>query len=538
MNRRMFLRRAGSAGAVLGSAALFGTALDACGVTQTSAPTTRGSTAPTATTRPTPPTTVSGPPLWSDLAQSMTGTLVLPTDSSYGADKLLYNERFDAVAPAAIAYCQSPSDVQRCIAFARRSGLPTAIRSGGHSYAGYSSGPGLVVDLSAMANVALGPNGTTAVVGAGTRLIDLYSALGQSGVLVPGGSCPTVGIGGLALGGGIGVFGRNYGLTCDNVASVDVVTAAGQLLTCGPDQHEDLYWACRGGGGGNFGVVTSFTFDVHPIPPIALFTLVWPAEAAGAVLGAWQQWIGSTPNELWSNCQLLSAGPDGIEVRVTGVWCGSTATLSSVLQPLRSAVGSATTDDFVGPESYLRAMLIEAGCEDSTVAQCHLPSQNPAGTLARSAFATKSTFIDAPLSGAGVAAVVESLESLRAAVPEIGGGFVLDSFGGAINQVPADATAFVHRDALADIEYTVNWTSGTSPSIVAAATSWLQSAQEVLGPYAQGSYQNYIDPTLPDWEAAYYGSNLTRLMAVKRAYDPDDYFHFAQSVPLAAPGSP
>ncbi len=468
----------------------------------------------------------------------MTGTLVLPTDSSYAVDKLLYNERFDAVAPAAIAYCQSPSDVQRCVAFARHWELPMAIRSGGHSYAGYSSGPGLVVDLSAMADVALSPGATTAVVGAGTRLIDLYSALGQSGVLVPGGSCPTVGIGGLALGGGIGVFGRNYGLTCDNVASVDVVTTAGQLLTCGPDQHADLYWACRGGGGGNFGVVTSFTFDVHPIPPIALFSLVWPAAAAGDVLGAWQQWIGTTPNELWSNCQLLSAGPAGIEVRVTGAWCGSTTTLSSALQPLRSAVGSATTDDFVGPESYLRAMLIEAGCEGSSVAQCHLPAQNPAGTLTRSAFATKSTFIDAPLPGVAVAAVVDSLQALSRTVPEIGGGFVFDSFGGVINQVPADATAFVHRDALADIEYTVNWTSGTSPSVVAGATSWLQSAQDVLAPYAAGSYQNYIDPTLPAWESAYYGSNLTRLMAVKRAYDPDDFFHFAQSVPLGAAVSP
>ena len=526
MNRRQFLRGAGFAGVALGSAAVIGAAAEGCGKAGAPAP----------TTPVTPSSTEGGPPPWAQLAASLSGSVVLPADPTYAVDKLLYNTRFDGLAPAAVAYCHSAGDVQRCVDFARRHDVQPSIRSGGHSYGGYSSGSGLVVDVTRLAGIDIDPDATSAVVGAGVRLIDLYSALGTAGVLVPGGSCPTVGIAGLALGGGVGVFGRNYGLTCDNVTSLEVVTADGRLLTCGPDHNEDLYWACRGGGGGNFGVATSFTFGLHRLPPVALFTLDWPAAAAVDVLGAWQAWTVTTPNELWSNCQLLSAGTSGLEVRVTGVWCGTPTTLSSLLGPLRTQVGVAATYDFVGPETYLRAMLIEAGCEDSTIAQCHLASQDPAGTLSRSTFAAKSGYVTAPLPGAGLATVVDSLQSLGQQLPDVGGGFVFDSYGGAINEVAPDATAFVHRDAIASVQYSVNWSSGTDGAVAQAAGAWLEAAQGALAPYVDGAYQNYIDPSLPDWEAAYYGSNLPRLTRVKRAYDPDGFFHFAQSVPLSHKG--
>ena len=150
--------------------------------------------------------------------------------------------------------------MQRSIAFVRAHDLPIAARSGGHSYAGYSTGTGLVCDVTAMHRVTVNGAAGTATVGAGARLIDLYAALAPHGVCVPGGSCPTVGIAGLTLGGGQGVVGRRFGLTCDVLTSLQVVTAAGDLLTCDANEHADLYWACRGGGGGNFGVATSFTF--------------------------------------------------------------------------------------------------------------------------------------------------------------------------------------------------------------------------------------------------------------------------------------
>ena len=280
MDRRTFLRGA----TVLGSGVVIGTALAGC-----SGPSPHDTSGGTATS-----TTGHGPPDWSKLAASLGGALLLPTDSGYTAAGHLYNSVYTQQA-AAIAQCQSAGDVQRCLSFARDAGVQVAARSGGHSYAAYSSCPGLVIDVTNLHTVSV-DGGGLATVGAGTVLIDVYSQLAAQGRLLPGGSCPTVGIAGLALGGGVGVFGRAYGLTCDQLQTVDVVTADGVLHRCGPGSDEDLYWACRGGGGGNFGVVTSFGFRTHPIPEaITLFTLEWPWGAAGDVLDAWLRFIPSAP---------------------------------------------------------------------------------------------------------------------------------------------------------------------------------------------------------------------------------------------------
>ena len=258
------------------------------------------------------------------MSASLTGTLLQPSDSGYAAAGHLYNSIY-APDAAAIAQCESAIDVQRCLAFARDHNVEVTAHSGGHSYGGYSSCPGLVIDVARLNAISVsgapGASGQTSVmVGAGSKLIDVYSGLAAQGLLLPGGSCPTVGIAGLALGGGIGVFSRAYGLTCDQTAAVEMVTADGVLRQCEPAQNEGLYWACRGGGGGNFGVVTSFGFSARPIPEaITLFTLEWPWEAADSVLDAWIRWIPSTPDELWANCQLFSSGTVGSGlVKVTG----------------------------------------------------------------------------------------------------------------------------------------------------------------------------------------------------------------------------
>ncbi len=528
ISRRQLLKRTGAGAATVASAAVLGPLAADCGSTGSSG----SATTSTSTSSPVTTTTPVDPADWSALSRALGGALVLPGDPSYGLDKEIYNERFDGIDPAAIAYCASPAGVQHCVQFARDHGLDVAVRSGGHSYGGYSLCSGLVIDVTQMATVATaGP--AAATVGAGARLVDVYNGLAQAGVLLPGGSCPTVSIAGLALGGGVGVFGRKYGLTCDNVASLQLVTADARILTAAPGTNDDVYWACRGGGGGNFGVVTSFTFDVRPIPAISLFTLEWLWPAAAQVLGNWLEWMPTTPDELWSNCQLLSSGSSTPEIKVTGVFCGMPSTLSGLLQPFIADVGTTPIDNFVGPEGYLKAMLIEGGCEGSTVTECHLPSQNPLGTLSRSAFAAKSAYITAPLPDAGVGTLVGAVESLAQHVPQVGGGFVFDSYGGAINRIPADATAFVHRDALAAIEYSVSWSADTPASVVDGATQWLAGAQVDLAPYARGAYQNYIDPTLEAWQQAYYGTNLARLVHVKRAHDPDDFFHFAQSIPTS-----
>jgi hypothetical protein len=247
-------------------------------------------------------------------------------------------------------------------------------------------------------------------------------------------------------------------------------------------------------------------------------------------------WSASSPPELWSNCQLLFSGSAGggspYELKVTGVYAGSTSACASALAPLASAVDTGTSYQFVGPENYLNAMLIEAGCQGKTLSQCQLASPGGAGTLSRSAFVAKSTFINAPLPSAGVAAMVDAVQSLDRQVPQVGGGIVFDAYGGKINQVPASDTAFVHRDALACAQYSTSFGGAPSSGLMAAAAGWLNQTETAFAPYARGSYQNYIDPGLANWAEAYYGSNLPRLIRVKRSVDPDDLFHFAQSIPL------
>ena len=516
MDRRTFLRGA----TVLGSGALVGAAAAGC-----SSSNSNNASGGTSTS-----TTEHGPPDWSKLAASLGGTLLLPTDSGYTAAGHLYNSVYTQQA-AAIAQCQSASDVQHCLSFARDSGVQVAARSGGHSYAAYSSCPGLVIDVTNLNDISVGrPAGSSGeklvTVGAGNVLIDVYSQLAAQGLLLPGGSCPTVGIAGLTLGGGIGVFSRAYGLTCDQVETVQIVTADGTSHHCGPGQDEDLYWACRGGGGGNFGVVTSFGFKAHPIPEaITLFTLEWAWGAAGTVLDSWFRWITSAPDELWANCQLYSSGvAGGGIVKVTGVHIGSVSACSAALSPLTTAVGEATTSRFVGPEDYLTATMIEAGCEGKPVAQCAEPVQ--------SAFATKSSYFGGPLPVSAVSEILMALSTLPSSLPGAGGGVVFDGYGGAVNKVGPSDTAFVHRSAVSCAQYSITYPEAPpSPSQKATAAEWLDNLQRSFAPVSQGSYQNYIDPTLTDWQQAYYGSNLPRLQQVKRKYDPDQVFHFAQSIP-------
>jgi FAD/FMN-containing dehydrogenase len=510
IDRRTFLRGV----AVLGSGVLAGAAAAGCSSSGQQNASGGGST----------PTTEHGPPQWSKLAGSLSGTLLLPSESGYAAAGHLYNSVYTQQA-AAIAQCESASDVQHCLSFARDSGLQVAARSGGHSYAAYSSCPGLVIDVTNLDTVSVGSGGL-ATVGAGTVLIDVYSQLSAQGRLLPGGSCPTVGIAGLALGGGVGVFGRAYGLTCDQLQAVDVVTADGVLHRCGPNNDEDLYWACRGGGGGNFGVVTSFGFGTHPIPEaITLFTLEWPWGAAGDVLDAWLRWIPSAPDELWANCQLYSSGSVGSGlVKVTGVFVGPVSACNAALSPLTATVSDATTFHFVGPEDYLTATMIEAGCEGKPVAQCAAPAQSP--------FAAKSSYVGGPLPQSAVTAIISALSTLPASLPGAGGGVVFDGYGGVINKVGASDTAFVHRSAVSCAQYSITY-AGAPPaqSQKTTAADWLDHVQQAFAPVTQGSYQNYIDPTLVGWQQAYYGSNLPRLRQVKGRYDPDDVFHFAQSIP-------
>ncbi|HEX4203896.1 MAG TPA: FAD-binding oxidoreductase [Ktedonobacteraceae bacterium] len=473
---------------------------------------------------------------WSALAKRMKGPLILPGSAQYATARQLFDPRFDGVKPAAIAYCATPTDVQVCLAFAHRFNVAVTARSGGHSYAGYSTTTGLVLDVTHMNTVALNSNKASATVGAGAKLIDVYTALASHGLVVPAGSCPTVGVAGLTQGGGVGVIGRKFGLTCDNLLSAQVVTADGRVLTCDSKQNPDLFWALRGGGGGNFGVVTSFTFQTHQVPTLSLFTLQWSWGSAADVVNAWQSWAPQAPDEVWSNCLLLAPANKNASplVQVNGVYVGGLAPLNSLLLQLTKRIGAAPSSRFVWTDSILNTMLYEAGCYNKTVAECHLPTQNPQGQYQRSVGGAKSDYFTKALPRPAINVLVNAISKRHASTTLGEGGISLDASGGAINRVAANATAFVHRNDLFSAQYNASWNVSDARSIVDANHAWLNATWQAMRPYASGAaYQNYIDPDLKNWQQAYYGSNFSRLQQVKATYDPHNFFHFAQSIPPA-----
>jgi FAD/FMN-containing dehydrogenase len=537
MDRREFLRRSGRL-AIAGSAIPLAAA---CGGASTTRVIPSGVASVLAA-----PGSVGAAPLaadpvtdaaWRAFGRTLTGTLVRAGSPAYDTAKRLFEPRFDSMHPQAVVECASVADVQRSISFARRHAIHIAPRSGGHSYAGYSGGPGMVIDVSRLSRVSVDQSTGVATVGAGARLIDIYAALAKTGRALPGGTCPTVGIAGLALGGGQGVLGRKLGLTCDVMTSVRMVAADGRRLHCDGQNEPGLFWASRGGGGGNFGIATSFTFRTSLLTHLTTFTLEWPWADARDVLRAWQHWGPDAPDALWSDCHLIWR-PTGASVSVNGSFVGARSRLTSLIGALTSAVGSAPRHSFVNTLAYLDAMMLEAGCYGKSVASCHLPSQTPSGSLARESSLVKSDFFNGPLSPAGITTVIDAVDrrgtnpTLRSAA----GGLLLDAYGGAINRVPAAATSFVHRNAAFLGQYFVTLPNGASPQVTAANRSWLQAFWLRMRPQASGfAYQNYIDPDLADWQHSYYGTNLTRLVQVKRAYDPDNVFRSAQSIPVALP---
>jgi FAD/FMN-containing dehydrogenase len=467
---------------------------------------------------------------WAALRKHLsTRDLVRPGDRGYAQARQLFEPRFDALEPAGIAYCHAAADVATCLSFVRKFRLPMRIRSGGHSYAGWSTVTGgLVIDVSAMNSVRFGNN--TVTVGAGLDLIHFYAALGASGVAVPGGSGPTVGIAGSTLGGGIGALSRLYGTTSDNLTAIELVLADFTTSTCDGTHNSDVLWACRGGGGGNFGVATSLTFQTHALTELCVFSLTWPWSQAAAVVSAWQSWAPDASDAIWSTLRLAADFGAAPALSVDGTYAGTPHDLARHLDRLYHRAGSAPSNAVARQESYLDAMLVEAGCSAVPLAACHT---GPGGRLPRVPSFAKSDFFTTPLSGRGLRKLLSGIEQIRGIRGAVGGvGSVeLSALGGAVNRVPAAATAFVHRDALFLAQYSTAWTSRGARDRVVNQRAWLQSFYTSLHRHASGeAYQNYVDPDLRDWQQAYYGANYPWLKLVKATVDPANVFHFPQSI--------
>jgi FAD/FMN-containing dehydrogenase len=466
--------------------------------------------------------TIPVPANLDELAARVLGFVVRPGDAAYDPTRLLQNTRFDDISPQAIVVVQGAADVALTISFARSQGMPLAIRSGGHSYGGWSSCPGIVIDVRGLNAVTVDGQGTTAAIGAGAALIDVYSTLAASGVAVAAGSCPTVGIAGLALGGGHGLTGRAYGLTCDQVRAVELVTADGVVHQCDATTDSDLFWACRGGGGGSFGVVTGFTFDVHSVPADATtYVMKYSWANAAAALAAWAAWVPSLPDNITSLARLEGTP----QLVIAGLYLGSAAEAKAVLAPVLGGAKSTS----ITRRDFVEALMLEAGCSHTSVAECHTGDITPGGTLPRpTPFAASSHYYAEPLSGDAIQTAIAAINAHTADVGSRAATIQFDAYGGAINRVAADATAFVHRSAFCSAQYASFFSGGGD-----ADRAWVMSTRLALEPFSNGeAYQNYADPDRQDWAFAYYCANLARLQQIKRAVDPDNVFSFPQSIPL------
>lgn len=440
------------------------------------------------------------------LAAALRGPVLVRGTAAYEGTRRVFDSLYDGVHPLAVAQPLDAADVAAAVRWAARTGVHIVARSGGHSYGGYSTvANGVVVDLSRLHSVAVTQG--HAVVGPGARLGNIYNGLAAHGVAIPAGTCPTVGIGGHALGGGFGLASRAWGLASDNLVSVQIVTADGRVLVADKSHHADLFWACRGGGGGNFGIATRFTFRTHPVSQGSYFIATWPWAQVEQVLASFLHWAPNQPDALGSLCR-LAAGPGGPTVQVFGQYLGSETGLKAALATLGPPATKLTT----GTATWLDLVRRWAGCLGHSLPGCSTPGQQ--------AFVGASDYlakVPTPAQLAKFRTVVEARGSSS-------GALLIDVYGGALNRIAPSATAFVHRHVLASIQY---FAAGDG----ASARAWVDSSRAALKPAVSGAaYVNYIDPYLANWQQAYFGSNVPRLRAVKKKYDPHGLFYFAQSI--------
>lgn len=421
-------------------------------------------------------------PDWSTLQAEV----ALPGSPGFDQLNHTFNTRF-AVTPAAIVRCASAADVAATIGFVRNSGLDVVPRSGGHCFAGHSSTTGVVIDVTPMNGIEV--DGDLAVIGAGARLGDVYDALGSRAI--PAGTCPTVGIAGLTLGGGLGVLGRRHGLTSDSLVAAEIVLADGRVVACDGEQHADLFWALRGGGAGTLGVVTSFTFRTVPAPHGTNFHLSWPFESAATVIEAWQSWAPTAPDEVYASLKITAGdGPPSVDLYA---FLQGDGELTLDAPPPRRTW--AETMPFPETRAFWAALPTVDEPEGEPADQVH--------------FISRSEYFRQPLPPEAISALLACFTQVR--VPR-----ELDfmPWGGAFNRLPIDATAFPHRSELFQLKH-----SATAP------TDWVTESWTTVHPWASGGvFPNFPDPDLDDPLTAYYGPNLPRLQEVKARYDPTDIF--------------
>ncbi|MEZ0364806.1 FAD-binding protein [Mycobacterium sp. pUA109] len=431
---------------------------------------------------------------WEGLSSAIGGHVTPPDSPQFAAAKQVFNTNYNGSTPAAVVAPTSPADVQKAMTFAAAHNLKVAPRSGGHSYVGASTATGtMVLDLRQLPEEIDYDDATGQVtVTPATDLYALHQRLAAAGRGIPTGTCPTVGTAGHALGGGLGAHSRHAGLMSDALRSVSVVLPGGQPVTASAASNPDLFWALRGGGGGNFGVTTALTFATFPTNDVDVVNLNFPPQSFAQVLLGWQNWLRTADRSSWA---LADSTTDA-----TGSQCRILATCpagsgSSVANAISTAVGIQPT-----------------GTEQQTLDYLGLVRYLAVGNLTPSPLGYVGGSDVFPTINAGAA---QGIAAAVAAFPRGAGRMlaIMHALDGALATVAPGASAFPWRRQSALVQWYVE-TSG-SP---AAATSWLQTAHQAVQPYSVGGYVNYLEVNQPP--RRYFGQNLSRLGAVRQKYDP------------------
>lgn len=432
---------------------------------------------------------------------------MMPGDPGFEDARHVWNGMID-LHPAAIAMCASVADVQHAVDFARNEGIDLSIRSGGHNAAGLSLVEGgLVIDLSRMKGVTVDPNARIARVQGGATWASVDQATTEHGLATTGGVISTTGVGGLTLGGGIGAMMRKYGLACDNLLEAQVVLANGEVVTANANAHPDLYWALRGGGG-NFGVVTEFVFQLHPMPGLFGGMVIHPRDNAKAVLQNLRSVAETAPDELAIFCALAHS-PDGAPVVAYVPWyLGSEEEAQGPMRQVRE-FGSPLAD-MTAPTSYVTV-------------QSSLDAGFPPGM--RNYW--KAHFLNGLPDDA-----IDIVVHYANAAPSALSSTLFETLGGAVGRVAPDATAFAHRNAPFNLAIIGCWLDPAEDDVNIA---WARAFFAAMQPYATGAYVNYLGVGDEPQRVgdAYAAPTYARLRQIKRVYDPENLFRRNQNIPPA-----
>jgi FAD/FMN-containing dehydrogenase len=444
--------------------------------------------------------------LLAELAGKVSGSVLAPQDPDYHATRAVHNGLIDR-KPALIVRCRTTNDVVAAIDLARRSGLEISIRGGGHNVAGRSvTDGGVMIDLAEMKAIAIDPDEATATAEGGVLWHELNAAAAEHGLAVTGGAISTTGIAGFTLGGGLGWLMAKYGLAADNLLAVELVTAEGDVLRVDAASHPDLFWALRGGGG-NFGVATSFTYRLHPLRTVVGGLIAHPIEAAHDLLHFYRDAVAGASDDLTVFAALVHA-PDGSGAKLAAMVVCHTGDLAAAerdLEPFK-AWGS--------------PLVVEVGPMPYPVMNTLLDANYPAGSLNY----WLSSFTRG-LPDELIDIVVERFDS----VPSPMSAILLERFHGAVTRVAATDTAVPHRDEGWNLLLPSVW---TDPSATDANIAWTRDTFAAMRPhFGSGRWLNYLgDDQGDDAVRAAYGPNYERLRTIKRRYDPDNVFHLNHNI--------